>query len=212
MQWDVSVRRWLYSTWSLREPRLLLPCGSCFSSGLKALSSSWWVGGKKGGKHIYFLSTQTTKGHTSFLTAFFSWKLVAQPHLDVRKLYTQSLAGSHCPATSWHYASGMVSWLSVHSQPCSPSQTACRCCHSHPGWLDVLRYDFILTSTIPLLLKVPQVGFLQILQSKLQEDMELGVRVGILSRKANVSVWWEGRINGHLCERCSLTPEGYDCI
>lgn len=74
-------------------PRLLQPCGSCFFLGLNVFSSSWWVGSKERGKQIY-LSTQTPKGDTLFLTTisvlFFSWKLKFHSHTRCQDTVTHS--------------------------------------------------------------------------------------------------------------------------
>lgn len=123
VQWDVSVWRWLYSIWSLRDPRLL-SCGSCFSSGLKAFSSSLWVGNKERGKHIYFLSTQTPKGHTSFDHILFM-KISCTATLDARKLWHSP---SRTAAIQQQADTMLLGWsagLSVHSQTCSPFSLHC---------------------------------------------------------------------------------------
>lgn len=102
----------------------------------------------------------------------------------------------------------MVGWLSAHSQPFSPFQTFLPL-QLLVSRVIVWRYCFILSTSVPLFLKVLP-AWLQMLSSKLKEDMDLGVGVGILGRKVNLAALTEvdgewGRVNGHLSETCSLT-------
>lgn len=115
--------------------------------------------------------------------------------------------GSHFPAISWPYRRGVVTWLSAHSQPFSPFQTAAAAAPRIQG--DCPEILLHLVHLCPLFLKVLP-ACLQMLPSNLKEDMELGVGAGILGRKVNLAALTEvdgewGRVNGHLSETCGLT-------